>query len=97
MKTMNAVLRILAAVAAVAGAIYIVATYGERIVAWAKKIWANMPCPACEKDEAPAAAPAEEAPAEDAPAAEEVPVVEEPVAAEVVVEEPVADEADFAE
>ena len=96
MKTMNVVLRILAAVAAVAGTIYIVATYGEKIVAWAKKVWANMPCPCCEKEEAPAA-PAEEAPAaEEAPPAEEVPV-EEPVAEEVVVEEPVADEADFAE
>lgn len=96
MKTMNAVLRILAAVAAVAGAIYIVATYGEKIVAWAKKIWANMPCPSCNKDEE-VVAPAEDAPAaEEAPAAAEVPV-EEPVAEEVVVEEPVADEDDFAE
>ena len=94
MKTVNTVLRILAALAAIAGTIYIIATYGEKIVAWAKELWAKMPCPCCKKDEE--AAPAEDAPAADAPAAEEVPV-EEPVAAEVVVEEPVADEADFAE
>ena len=95
MKTFNAVLRVLAALAAVAGAIYLVATYGEQIVAWAKKLWANMPCP-CSKDaEVCEEAVAEEAPVEEA-AAEEVPV-EEPVAEEVVVEEPVAEEADFAE
>lgn len=98
MKTINTVLSVLAGLAAVAGAVYIAATYGDKIVAWAKKIWANMPCPCCKKDEEVPAeeAPAEEAPAAEEPAAEEVPV-EEPVAEEVVVEEPVADEADFAE
>ena len=92
MKALNTVLRILAALAAIAGAIYIIATYGEQIVAWAKKIWASMPCPCCEKE----AVAEEVVSAEEAPAADEVPV-EEPVAAEIVVEEPVADEADFAE
>lgn len=98
MKTLNAVVKVLAALAAAAGAVYIVATYGEQIVAWAKKVLASLPkCPCCDKaDEAVEESAAEEAPVEE-PAVEEVPA-EEP-AAEVVVSEnePVAEEADFAE
>ena len=105
MKAMNTIIKILTALAAVAGVVYIVATYGEQIVAWAKKIWSKMPkCPSCEeaevveKFEEEAAADAETA--EEA-VAEEIPVeeaVEEP-APEVVVadNEPVAAEEDFAE
>lgn len=99
MKVFANIVKILTALAAVAGAIYVVATYGDQIVAWAKKVWASLPCPKCEEaevvEEFAAEAPAEEAaqeiPAEDA-------VVEEP-AVEIVVEdnEPVAEEADFAE
>ena len=104
---MKNVIKILTALATVAGAIYIIATYGEQIVTWAKKMWSCMPkCPNYEEEdevviemteEAPTA---EEAPAEE-PAAEEV-AVEEPAeepAPEVVVaeNEPVAEEADFAE
>lgn len=37
-KTISTVLMILTAVAAIAGVIYIAATYGDRIVAWAKKL-----------------------------------------------------------
>ena len=97
---MKNLIKILTALATIAGAVYIVATYGEQIVAWAKKVWSMLPkCPCCEEAE-PAAEEAvvEEACAE-APAAEESPVEEEPVAQEVVVEEaaPVAEEADFAE
>ena len=96
MKALNTVIKILTALAAVAGVIYIVATYGEQIVAWCKKTLESLPkCPCCVKDE-PVEEAAEEAAEEVAaeePAAEEVPVEE------VVVEEhePVADEADFAE
>ena len=97
MKAMNTIIKILTALAAVAGVIYIVATYGEQIVAWCKKTLASLPkCPCCEKEEA-VEETAEEVAAEEAveeePAAEEVPV-EEVVVAE---DEPVADEADFAE
>lgn len=97
MKAMNTIIKILTALAAVAGVIYIVATYGEQIVAWCKKTLASLPkCPCCEKDEA-VEETAEEVAAEEAveeeSAAEEVPV-EEVVVAE---DEPVADEADFAE
>lgn len=109
MKALNTIVKILTALAAVAGAIYIVATYGEQIVAWAKKVMNSLPkCPNCEKadvveeaveETAPEAA--EEAPVEE-PAAEEIPVEEVPAeepAAEVVIaeHEPVAEEADFAE
>lgn len=95
MKAFTIVMKILAAAAAVVGAIYVAATYGDKIVAWAKKM---LGCPACEETE--------EAPAvEEEVAQEEAPVVEEAVeeVVEEVVEEapaaqeeaPVADEADF--
>lgn len=93
MKALNTIVKILTALAAVAGAVYIVATYGEKIVEWAKKIWASMPCPCCEEE------PVEET-VEEVPAAEEAPVeapAEEPVAEEVVAEEIVAEEAPEAE
>ena len=95
---MKNIVKILTALATVAGIIYIVATYGEQIVAWCKKTLASFPkCPCCEKEEAAEeAAPAEEAAEEVAaeePAAEEVPV-EEAVVSE---DEPVAAEEDFAE
>ena len=38
MKAFNLIVKILAALAAVAGVIYVVATYGEQIVAWAKNL-----------------------------------------------------------
>ena len=38
MKTFGTIMKILAAIAAVAGAIYLLATYGDRITAWARKI-----------------------------------------------------------
>ena len=40
---MKNVIKILTALATVAGAIYIIATYGEQIVAWAKKMWNCLP------------------------------------------------------
>ena len=112
MKALNTIIKILTALAAIAGVVYIVATYGEQIVAWAKKVLNSLPkCPACEEVEEEVEfefeTAAEEVAAEE-PAAEEVPV-EEP-APEVVVSdeefvpevvvaehEPVAEETDFAE
>lgn len=99
MKVFTNIVKVLTALAAVAGAIYVVATYGDKIVAWAKKMWASMPCPKCEEAEVVEDVLAEEPAAEEV--AEEVPaeeVVEEP-AAEIVVEEnePVAEDSDFAE
>ena len=101
---MKNLIKILTALATIAGAVYIVATYGEQIVAWAKKVWSMLPkCPCCEEvvdaevaeEETPVEAEAaEEAVAEEVPveeAAEEVP--------EVIVTETdsVAAEEDFAE
>ena len=96
---MKTALKILTALAAIAGAIYVIATYGDKIVAWAKKILAACPCcnDTCEcegececGDECKCEGEckcAEEAPAEEAPV-EEI-VIEE--------NEPVANEEDFAE
>ena len=97
---MKNIVKILTALATIAGVIYIVATYGEQIVAWCKKIWNMLPkCPCCEEVEVVEEA-AEEAP--EAEAAEEVVAEEIPVedaAPEVVVaeNEPVAADEDFAE
>lgn len=91
MKVFNIIAKIVVALAAVAGVVYVVATYGEQIVAWAKKVLASLPkCPCCEEETADTEA-VEETPAEE--------VVEEE-AVEVTVEvpaeaEPVAEEADF--
>ena len=38
MKTFSLIMKILAAIAAVAGVVYLVATYGDRIVNWFKKL-----------------------------------------------------------
>ena len=99
---MKTVMKLLAALAAVAGAVYVIATYGEQIVAWCKKVMAMLPkceCEGCDCEEpcddckcACEAAPAEEAAAEEATSeepAEEVPVVE------IAADEVVANEEDF--
>lgn len=101
MKTFALVAKILAALAAAAGVVFIVATYGDKIVAWCKEMLAKCPC----ANPVEAEPVAEEVVAEEA-VAEEV-AAEEPVAEEVVVEEapveapaaeePIAEEADFAE
>ena len=86
---MKTVMKILAALAAVAGVIYIIATFGDKIVAWAKKI---LPC--CQPDvevEVVTEDPAQEAAEEEVPAEDEVP------AEEIIAEEaaPVAEDTDF--
>ena len=100
MKALNTIVKILAALAAVAGAIYVIATYGDKIVAWAKKRWASLP-QATEAEFVPGPmveeavqetveeAPVEEVPVQEVPAQEPAPQIPE--------NEPVADEADFAE
>ena len=96
MKAFNVIVKILAALAAIAGIVYIIATYGEQIVAWAKKILASLPkCPCC-KEEAAEEEAAEEIVAEEAPAEEEAVEVTIEVPAEEVNEtDAVAEEADF--
>ena len=88
MKIVSVVAKVLAALAAAVGAIYLLATYGEQIVAWCKKVMANLPtCECCNEAE-----PVAEEVAEEAPAAEEA-----DFAPEAADGEPVAEEADFAE
>ena len=56
MKTFSVIAKVLAALAAVAGIVYVVATYGDKIVAWAKKLLGKgCCCGECECEE-----PAEE-------------------------------------
>ena len=105
---MKTVLKVLTALAAIAGTVYVIATYGDKIVAWAKKIMAACPCcnDACEcecggeckcEGECECKCEGTEEAVEEAPAEE--PVAEEAPVEEIVIEEnePVANEEDFAE
>lgn len=93
MKVVNAIVKVLIALAAVAGAVYLIATYGEEIVAWAKKVWNSLSkCPKC-----CGTGGDEEAPAEEAELAEEAVPAEEPAPEAPAVEDGavVADDSDF--
>lgn len=48
MKTVSIVLKILAALIAVAGIVYVVITYGDKIVAWTKKLLSRFGCCCCD-------------------------------------------------
>lgn len=97
MKYFKFAMKAVAALAAVAAALYVVVTYGDQIRAWLKK---HLCCKCCAPDavEAPDDAFEQEAPSAEEPAAEEAPVAEEPVSEEPAVEaapaeEPVAEPA----
>ncbi len=97
---MKNALKLLTALAAVAGAVYVIATYGDKIVAWAKKLVASCPCKNVVVTASDEESPVAEAPVEEVPTAEaveEVPVEESPVEEAPVVPEgePVAEDADF--
>ena len=49
MKFVGVILKIVAALAAVAGAVYVAATYGDKIVAWAKNLVGKYCC-CCDGD-----------------------------------------------
>lgn len=108
MKVFSVIAKILTALAAIAGAIYIIATYGDKIVAWAKEIWAkysgvtveveaNVECAEPATEEPVAAEEVAEEPAaevvEEEAFVEEVPEVQEEAAP--AENAPVADESDF--
>ena len=104
---MKVVLKILTALAAIAGIVYVIATYGDKIVAWAKKILASCPCcnDTCECEcegegecKCGGACKCHEEEATEEEATEEV-VAEEAPVEEIVIEEnePVANDEDFAE
>ena len=44
MKAVKTITKILVALAAVAGAVYVIATYGDKIVAWAKNLLNSCKC-----------------------------------------------------
>ena len=71
MKVFGIIMKIVIALAAVAGAVYIAATYGDKIVAWAKKLLGCHCGGHCCCDEVVEETPAAEA--VDTPAAEEAP------------------------
>lgn len=104
MNKFNTFLKVISALAAVVGAVYIVATYGDKIVAWAKRLLGCDSTPIAtfhyttdevkQEDQPAAEAPAAEAPAAEEKAEEDAPVAEEakaPAAAET--EEAAAPEA----
>ena len=102
----NSIVKIITALAAVVGAIYIVATYGDKMVEWAKNIMGCCSKPAMNTPTAPAEdfvneeAP-QEAPVEAQEENQEAAPVEEAAAeetTEAVLSDdaiPVADEEDF--
>ena len=47
MKVWKTIASIVVALAAVAGVVYVVATYGERIVAWARNLLNRFSCSCC--------------------------------------------------
>lgn len=104
---MKTVLKILTALAAIAGTVYVIATYGDKIVAWAKKILAACPCcnDTCECEcegegecKCGGACKCHEEEAAEEEVTEEA-VAEEAPVEEIVIEEnePVANDEDFAE
>lgn len=101
MKIFSVIAKILAVLSAVIGAIYVLATYGDKIVAWCKDVMARLPeCTFCDEDDDEVEVEIE---IDEEPEVEEVvevapveEVIEEAVE-EVVeaVDAVVADEADF--
>ncbi len=75
-NTVKVILKVVAALAAVAGIVYVIAAYGDKIVAWAKRLLGyDYECEDCFEececaDEIEEAA--EEVAAEEAPAAENI-------------------------
>ena len=103
MKTVNTIIKIVTALAAVAGAIYLIATYGDKIVAWAKKLLDSCPCKCncdiedcadcdCQADCPCAVADEDEDDDEIEVEIEEVPAEEAPVEEEAPAEEVVIEE-----
>lgn len=106
MKAFAVIAKILAALATVIGAIYLLATYGDKIVEWCKNLIASLPEISCfdpdededeDEDEEPEVVEVVEEPAEEATVEEIVEDVIEDVVetAEEVADAVVADEADF--
>lgn len=84
MKTAKVIMKVLAALAAIAGTVYVVATYGEKIVAWAKNLLGRCKCETCDCpceddcDSCQCESDCEACPCDEAPEAEEAPAEEAP-------------------
>ena len=95
MKNFALIAKILTAIAAIIGFAYIIATYGEQIIEWAKKLLKSCPCKCtcddCADCECDLVCPADEVTEEEEPEAEDEPEEEVPVDETA----PVAEEADF--
>lgn len=65
MKVFGTVLKVVAALAAIAGAVYVAVTYGDKIVAWFKKQFSSLCCCDCAEADFQEAVPAEDVPAEE--------------------------------
>lgn len=50
MKVFGFIMKIVAALAVIAGIVYVVATYGDKIVAWAKNLLSACKCCCCGGD-----------------------------------------------
>jgi len=87
MKEFDIIAKIVLALVAIAGIAFVVVKYGDKIVAWFKKVFGELPC-CCKEAEVIEQTPEEEA---------EEPVIEEVVEEEIVPEEGavVAAEGDF--
>ncbi len=48
MKVFSTIAKIVVILAAIAGAVYVVATYGDQIVAWAKNLVSKFSCCCCD-------------------------------------------------
>lgn len=95
MNKFNTFVKVISALAAVVGAVYIVATYGDKMVAWAKRLMGCDSTPIAtfhytadevKKEEKPEEKPAEET-APETPAAEEKTEQAAPEAAPAAAEE----------
>lgn len=95
MKSINTLIKLFCALAAIGAAIYLIATYGDKLVSFAKRLKAACPCKCSTEDDCADEAAEEEAPAAEK-TAEEAPAEAAPEA--VVLPDdgaPVAEEGDF--
>lgn len=77
MKVFGKIMKVLAALAMVAGVIYLLATYGDKICAWARKLLKKFNCCCCGGEEIIVDAPTEEILTEEAVEQEETVQAEE--------------------
>ena len=98
MKNFALIAKILTAVAALVGIAYIIATYGEQIIAWAKKLLNACPCKCtaddCANCECNLDCPADEEVFDDEEIEVEIETAQAPIAP-VDETAPMAEEADF--